>query len=620
MLEKIKKYIFPLSIFLIICSGAVVYINSLNGQFLWDDSAYIKDNIYIKDRSDILKIFSQNSGATISLESYAYRPLQEFSYMLDYSLWKLNVFGYHLTNALLHISVALSIYWLSRLLFNSRPLSLFTSILFVIYPGHTEAVSYISGRGDLLSALFMLLCFIFYIKQLHSGRKYSYICMLLSFVLAILSKENALILPILLLLYHYTFKQRIRIGLYLPVLMITVIYVFLRITMLGSLYRGFGLLIKRIPGFFVAITNYLRILLFPINLHMEYGNMLFRIVEPKALLGLAITILVLSYAFKIRNKDKLTFFSVCWFFIALLPTTGIYPVVAFYMAEHWLYLPSVGFFLILANSLILLQRIRKLRIFVLGLLLCVILFYSISTIKQNNYWKEPIAFYKRTLKYAPFSANIHNNLGAEYSAIGEKEKAIEEFQKAIGINPKMFIAYNNLGTQYLAIGEKEKAIEEFQKAIEINPKYTEGYENICEACVTIGKNEKAIEFCKRASELNPKAQVAYYNLGNAYYNIGKKTEAISAYQKAIAIEPHYFEAFNNLASLYADNGEIDKAINLWNKLIQFNPNFSTAHFNLAVFYYQQKKYDLAIKHCDKVIQLGNQVAPEFLKMLQQHRK
>lgn len=152
-----KNKVVLLSIALIIILGFIAYGNSLNGKFIWDDFNLVRDNRHIRNSSNITGIFTQDIGAGAAEKYNFYRPLQMFTYMIDYSLWKLNVKGYHLTNTILHILAALVIYWLIDILFRDNLLSLFTSLFFVACPIHSEAVSYISGRADSLVTLFMLL-------------------------------------------------------------------------------------------------------------------------------------------------------------------------------------------------------------------------------------------------------------------------------------------------------------------------------------------------------------------------------------------------------------------------------------------------------------------------------
>ncbi|MFH1678055.1 MAG: hypothetical protein ABH914_00340, partial [Candidatus Omnitrophota bacterium] len=346
-----KKGLF-LFLILIIVLGFIAYGNSLNGQFLWDDNYFIKDNIYVQGWSHIINIFTEDVGAGAGATYYFYRPLQIFSYVIDYSFWKLNPAGYHITNILLHILTALCVYWLISVLFNNTSISFFTSILFLVHPIHTEAVTYISGRGDSLTAIFMLLCLIFYIK--HSQIKFTkpapsnnniiYFLVLSTYILAVLSKENSVILPALILLYHYTFKKKINIKAFAPILIITSIYIVFKVMVLKSALAqstqkaSLSIMLQRFPGFFVSITNYIKLLFLPLGLHADYGSKMFAFSNPKAIIGIGILLFLLLFALRKRDSNKLAFFAISWFFIALLPTTNIHSFgfeLAFYMAEHW---------------------------------------------------------------------------------------------------------------------------------------------------------------------------------------------------------------------------------------------------------------------------------------------
>ena len=151
-----KKRTVYLSIGLVVLMGLAVYSNSLRGEFLLDDTPLVEDNVLIRDVSGALNIFTKNIGEYSGKKFNFYRPLQVLTYMIDYHFFGFGVLGYHLTNTILHIGVALLLFWLIALLFGDVILSLFTSILFVVHPVHTEAVSYISGRADSLVSVFIL--------------------------------------------------------------------------------------------------------------------------------------------------------------------------------------------------------------------------------------------------------------------------------------------------------------------------------------------------------------------------------------------------------------------------------------------------------------------------------
>jgi len=458
---------------LIISLGFFVYSNSLNGEFIWDDAHLVKDNLYIRNWSNIPKFFTQSmaKGADAPTMYSFYRPLQMFTYTLDYSLWKLNVKGYHLTNVILHILASLMLFWLINILYGNHILSFITTILFVSHPIHSEAVSYISGRADPLALTFMLLCFIFYIKSLQKNIKAYCILASVSYVLAILSKEISLVLPLLVFLYHYSFKQRVSLKKILPLFSITLVYAILRFTLLGFLSAHLihkTQLWQRLPGFFAAIASYFRLMILPVNLHMEYGNELFGLQDPKVLLGIIIFVSLCVLIHKTRLTGSLIFFSSAWFLIALLPSSNLYPINA-YMSEHWLYLPSIGCFLLLAKGIAYLYQKLQFKILSLAIVISLVAFYSYLTFAQNSYWSEPISFYQRTLKYAPRSARVYYNLANAFRHNGLNDKAVQYYYKTAEIEPQHADAYYNLGKTFDELNQSKEAMAAYQKASASNP-------------------------------------------------------------------------------------------------------------------------------------------------------
>jgi len=538
--------------------GFSIYANTLKGDFIWDDEVLVRGNPAIRSLVKIPDLFTQDMGGVEHANQYGfYRPLTMATYSINYALAKLNVQAYHLTNIFLHILTAFCIYLAIDLIFKDSLLALFTGALFVIYPVHTEVVAYISGRQDSLSAVFILAGFIFYIKYLESGKKWWHWFIIPIYALALLSKENSLIFPAILLLYHCAFKKDFKLKGFFIVLGLAFLYLCLRFTILKSALphtemTQAGYLFYRLPGFFIALANYIRILIFPFDLHYEYGNDFFKFYDYRAIIGFVLFSLLLIYAFLKRNKNTLLFFSICWFFITLLPCTSIYPINAFYMAEHWLYLPSIGFLIIISKWLIDLLKVKRLRWLVLFLVLSVGVFYSYLSIEQNNYWRGPVSFYKRTIKYAPCSGQIYYNLGSVYLRAGEYLKAISLFKKAIAMDPKSYRSYNNLANTYSLLGKHAQAIDMYKKAIDVNQ-----------------KNYKA-----------------YNNLGVIYDGLGKPFEAIESYEKAIQVKPDYGDAY----------------------------------FNLAAIYFDLKQYKLSIQYCDKAAEFGYNVSPHFLKQLGPYKK
>ena len=535
--EHIKKKTVFLSIGLIIVLGFAVYGNSLKGNFFWDDKYLVENNTYIRDYSNVAKIFTHDIASGAGIEFTSYRPLQMLTYMADYSLWKLNAKGYHLTNILLHISAALCVWWLISILYGDYLLSSFCGMLFITHPIHTGAISYISGRADALAAVFVLLCFIFYIKHINSGNAVVYILMLSSYALALLSRENSLILPAILLLYHYAFKKKFKINAFLPVLAVTITYILIRLLVLETpmphVLRDTSLF-QRLPGFFAAITNYVRLLFLPINLHMEYGDKFFKFENPQVISGIVIFFSLMIYALRKRNSNTLIFFSISWFFITLLPQSNLYPIDS-YMAEHWLYLPSIGFFLIFANAFSHFYRTEKFKVFGITFFIALTCFYSYLTVKQNSYWNNPVSYYENSLKYAPDSWRMHNNLGNLYMENGNQKKAAAAYKKALSIRPDYAQAYYNLGNLYKNMGDTQEATASYKKAIKINPYFVRAYNNLAVLCNATGKSAEAITLCQKALEINPDDAYVHNNLAIAYYNENQYDLAVKHYDKAVKL-------------------------------------------------------------------------------------
>ena len=589
-----EKTINIFGICLIIILGFLVYANSLKGEFIYDDISLIKFNDYIKDWSNLPKILIENIGAGNWQQSNFNRPLQMITYMLDYSLWNLNTVGYHITNIVLHILVSLCIYFLIKILYKNSYLALLSSLLYVVHPLHTETVAYISGRADSLAALFILLCMILYIKQQSVKNSVLFIFILLSYLCALLSKEYSLITPLLLLFYSYTFKEKLQVKEFLSILIITVVYLITAGATLQFVPRAGGItFFQSLPGYFFAIVEYLRLLFVPLNLHMGYGIRTFSFSNLRVIGGIIISLILLSYALRKNKTKNLASFSILWFFITLLPHSNlIYPTNAF-MAEHWLYLPSMGFFLILAQSIIALYKTRKQMIAAIILTIGILFFYSVLTIKQNKYWKDPIFFYKRTLQYAPDNWQLHYNLGINYANSGNNQEAIAAFRKALELNPKNIDTYLNLSDLYYSSGHKRGSVDLLMQAI----------------------------------EMNPREALLYYSLGNLYMMMGEEQKSFDAFERSIQLDPKFVLAYNCLGKIYNARGSKKESLEMFNKTLELlkeanaaTSDIALVHTTLAEAYYYTGQYDLAIQHYDKAIQLGYKISPDFLKLLESSKK
>ena len=569
MHKKIAGIIF---ILLIITVGLFLYKNSLGGDFIWDDYSLVRDNVNIRSWSNLDNIFTKNIGFGARKTSVFYRPFYILSFMLDYSLYGDNPQGYHRTNVILHVFNAVLLYWLLVLLFGNNVFALWTSLLFTVHPVQVESVVYISSRGNVLGAFFLLLCLIIYIYSGRLRSKWLYLLALLTFAFALLTKENTIVVLFLFALSDYMVDKKIKIKMLVTPFVITVVYFIFRSMLLETNMPDTSLLgsvIDRIPGFFVAVLSYIRIFLFPFHLHMGYGQKLFSFMNPLAILGFILSVGVLVYAVKNRQRNRLFFFSIMWFFLTLLPFSNIYPI-AFYMSENYIYIPSIGFFMITANLLSRKYNFKFSKQIVSALGILLIIVYSLLTIKQISKWENPVVFFENSVKYEPNNVDLLLNLSVAYQDDERPEEAIEILEKIIDLEPYYVQAYNNLGTIYDKNKDYLKAIKTYKQALAIEPNF-------------IG---------------------AYYNLASLFAKTGRVEVAEKMFHKIIKADADYAGAYYRLGEIYSSKQLYQKAIEIYQSLLKVYPNNVRVNYNLAILYKQQGKDDLAQKYSNRLIELG----------------
>ncbi|MBM3247944.1 MAG: tetratricopeptide repeat protein [Candidatus Omnitrophica bacterium] len=625
------------SILIIILLGAAVYFNSLFNPFLWDDEALVLKSHLIKDFKNIKMSFKVNLFYRVVPTNY-YRPLQTISYMFDYHIWGLNPLGYHITNVFLHILTALLVFLLIFIFCQDARISLVTSLFFLLHPLAVESVSYISGRADLMVALFLLsslILFIKYSEYFGINRKICYVASVLCFILSLLSKEMAIIFPVILIFYDIAFNNlslkniKSFIRRYIPFVLIDIIYISLRLTVLSfyslPLETGHFLLHSRILIFFKTIMLYLRILVFPFDIHMKRMISMPRsIFEPTMLLSFLGVIMLVVLIILLRKKHHTMWFFSVWFFVFLFPQSGIYPISAF-VADHFLYLPCIGFFFICTS---LLKRNFPKRIFVFIVTLF-LLFFGFVTFRQNEIWRDKETLYKYILKFSPDSWEVHNNLGNFYLDSNRWEDALDEFQKSERLNDRYFTVQVNIANVYVDMGQYEKAIERYQEIIKNFP--DEDLTNIHNAIgycyASLKRYEEALNKFKFVLGINPDLPSVHFNIAKVYLEQNKNRQAME--QILLVLGPdikssdlfilpkpsqdEYLEVIKNrdcimntllgLGILFSKYGLWDYAERAFKKAIDLDPEYADAHYNLGALYFRMGNLLDAKKMWQKVLKL-----------------
>ncbi|MGE5279895.1 MAG: tetratricopeptide repeat protein [Deltaproteobacteria bacterium] len=614
---------FRRALLLVVLLGLAVYADSLKGPYIWDDHSLIEENAYVGDWSRLGEVFTHDVGAGFHRASTFYRPLQIVSYMADRSLWGSRVFGWHLSNVAWHILAVVALYVFIGVCFGDRRLALVAGILFLVHPVHTEVASYISGRADAMALFFLLFAFVGYLRS--ADRPWGYLLMVVSYAAACLSKENGLILVPLVLVYHGALKRRFRPLPFCILVLLSAAYLWLRSCAVAAAAaeEPYTTTVgQRLPGFFAAVAGYLRILVWPAGLHMEYGLRVFPFLHPLVLAGLAIVLVSLGLVWVRRRAPSFAAFCVSWFFVALLPVGNIFPINA-YMAEHWLYVPSIGFFLLLGKGFTVLggrEKTRRWALFGWGALVAVL---SFLTFRQNRLWGDPEKFYEYTLRYAPNSTRVLNNLAVIYHEEGKLEKAIACHKKAIASvsasDPlhytKVYVNYFNLGNIYRTLGRLPEAVAAYRDSIAIGPAYLPAYVNLGGVYQELGRPQDAEAVYRQAISRDPSYTLAYDNLGALYVKTNRWEDAIALCRQAQGIDPRNMNFYGYQAAALSALGRTQDAVKVLERAIEIDPRYVRGYQNLAKACFNIGAHDRAVRYYDKAMELGLKPEPDFLRSL-----
>ena len=574
----LKKEIW-LPIVTLVVVGGFIYSFNLNNPLFWDDDDWIINNSFVHDVSwtNIKFWLTHNTLAGVGLKSNYYRPFLFLSFASNYMVAGVKPLVYHLTSNFIHMFNGILFFWLIREVFKRKLLAFLVSLFFLIHPLQTEAITYISGRGDALVAMFMLLGLLFFYKSelttsdvprtsdvKISANSYRLLA-IGSLILGLLSRETGIIFPILALAFYVSvlskqkFIRSVRQGLVRtwPYFAVVFVYGILRLTSLNFLdtlnfYQEPNLysenLHVRFFTFLPILWEYLKLLVAPAGLHMERGgvvyNSLFRWPVWPMFLGMVGLLCWLRYLYNKQPKTydlKPTTFQVwllgvSWFFIALGPVSGITPINAL-MYEHWLYLPMVGFWLIISFYLVKLFDFLKNRKFLF--VICVLLFgvyvyfLGSQSIKRNVLWGNPVEFYKDILKYEPDSARINNNVGNFYYNQGDKEQAEFYYRRAVDAGDIFAQPFFNLGSILQSKGDIRGAILLYEKAIEINPGFYYPYQNLAFIYAQQGNLTKAAENIEILKSLLPTNPRVFYNSALIYFSLNNETQALKDLQSGL---------------------------------------------------------------------------------------
>jgi tetratricopeptide (TPR) repeat protein len=636
----------------LIVLGTAVHLPSLTGELLWDDTLLINDNPLIRSPALILEAFRHY----LFPDAYGghYRPVQTISYIFDYFVWNKEAYGYHLSNVLWHVLSGVLLYFLLRRILGSlverwpdksfwkgrigsSSAAFFLALLWVVHPVHSAAVDYVSGRADSLAFFFASAGWLFYLRARDQSsswiRRGLFVLATLSALLSLCSRESGALWMLLFLLYLFVFERKpsLRAKFLALAVCLFVISLYAGLRQLPEHHSGNGALSSWTPAqrgvlMLRALGDYGRLLVFPSQLHIERS-----VVEPAStqrsafaihyLTATGVLVLGISILGALRKGagQRARLFGVSWFFLTYLPISNLFDLNAT-VAEHWLYLPSVGFCIFLAGCLFDLPA--RYRRSTLAFACVVVAGLSGRSLIRSSDWADPETFFQRTFAAGGSSSRIGVNLAVIYALRGEHAKAESVLRKVLQAYPDFPLAQNNLALALSSQGKTKEAEAMFETASTSTAPEKGGYPRTWDAARNLARlrhKEKddvaAFSILERARRDFPgnweligfQAQMirevegpagalplvknfvrehwwhagASITLGGLFLEMGDLPQAQGNFRHASILDVHDSAALNLIALLEVRQGKLDDACKTQRRAVSRQPDQPRQYLILA---------------------------------------
>ncbi len=606
------------SVMVLICMGLLAYGATLHSPFLYDDTHAIVESSYIQHLQDFQK--------SVGIENIFNRSVLLLTFAVNRELGGLDVFGYHLANILIHILTGVVWYFIVREFLLLEPssthrlnrLPLICASIHLLNPLTVETVTYISSRSSGLATFFYLVAFYIFCRwarprkeNLSWAIKFIFLAGISGFLfLGIGTKEIVITFPMLAIVYMWFITPpedrkslKTKIGV---ILLPLVIYFCYRTIVLGNI---FSLNADPVSGatsrylYFlsqikVTVHYYALKLFLPFNLNFEPDIRLSSgIIDVQ--LFFALVVLGAGAIMVFRKKFPVLQFALLWFLITLLPTSSFIPLKQI-ATEHRTYLPGLGFSLALGWVFL---RALPNRSLAVSLLFIVFSLNFLLTVNRTLDYRSEIILWQDTVAKSPKKALVHNNLATAYMDAERLPEAERELALTLKLNPRQSDAYANLGHIQFRHKYWEKAIEEFDRAIGFGSNKSDTFYFAGLSRIKQGAEAEAIPFLQKAASLQPHKPHYHLELGNAYRKLKYFDEALHEFLLTLTIQPNHPQAQNNIGVIFWNLKAYDKAEVAFQKALAMQHNLPEIHFNLANLYLRNKQYANAIPHLEQVLKL-----------------
>jgi tetratricopeptide (TPR) repeat protein len=598
------------------------FSSALPGGFQqWDDVVLLVDNPAYRGLgwSNLKWMFTTNLMGH-------YMPLTWITYGLDYVVWGLNPYGYHLTNIVLHAANAALVYLVAQRLFRIvwsgtsaagagglRIAAALAALVFGVHPLRVESVAWITERRDVLSGFFFLLAVLMYLRacevESRDGRPWGkfYWAAVGTFVLALLSKSMAVTLPVVLLVLDVYPLRRLGPGAHgwltpgpwriwqekLPFLFVGAVVsaVAFRALLGGAAatsWERLGLP-ERIAVSAYSVAFYLRKTLVPLDLSPLYELSLPVHMFDRRFLVSGVVVLFITLA-ALASRRRWPSLLAVWtcYVVMLLPVAGVFHNGHQIAADRYSYSPGVGWALLAGGAVVIASRglrrarsgRRALAALAAVLVVSTTAALALTTWRQAKIWWDDETLWRHAVRLDPVSSVAASNLGSGLRLRGKLAEAIEQSERALLLRPAYAEAHLNLGLAKAAQGRAGEAERHFRQVFEIRPRSAPAHAGLGALLETQGRLDEALEHFHRALQINPRSASIHNDLGVALARRGRIAEALPELLEAVRIDPSLAAAQNNLGMALAQTGRLTEAADHFRAAIHSNPDYQEAQQNL----------------------------------------
>ena len=623
------------------------YLNTLQNGYVFDDHNEVLTNPYIRSFSHVGDIFSTRILAHLGARGVTnyYRPISIFGFLLCYKLFGLLPYGFHLANVLLHALIVCLLYGLSQRLFRDQWLAFAAAAVFALHPIHTESVAWISGVTDLELALFYLATFWFFVASARpqgTRSEWMQFGMVVCFVLALLSKEQAATLPLAAMIYEHFYRGdrtctswRSKLSRYEALWLVVIAYVLFRIRFFGAFAP---VQLTRNVSWYQAVLSapalaglYIGKMIWPVHLLAFYPfHKSVTPFDPRVLAGVA-ALALSAIAFGVLwKRAHLVSFGWLWFFLNVAPVLNSRWLGPNVFAERYLYLPSIGLCWVAGWAILRIwngaaafvpgggparltrapaappppvekgssdpaSKLRNRRLVLAGALGVLAVLAFVRIVLRNRDWRNDETYYRVTLAAEPDAEGLRLNLGAIYWNHARPEAAEREWKRALAVMPDNALLLSNLGLACARKKQNDEAIAYFQRAMRLRPNYTDAHLNLGRLYAELGRKSDAELQLKTAVALAPLSVQARNEMGKFYFDAGRWQEAEAQFQASVVSIPNS-AAFDSLGDIALKQGRRDAAEQAYRQALALDDVDYRAHFGLAAILEAQGHIGAAVDH------------------------